>query len=164
MLSAILSCDMCLKQPGSNIMYHRRPLRLHQQPVLSSPALVSTSRPGLRTSCSRQKSKRSQNTVVCASTPQAFDTGGRGKGRLPTQGESVVLGPGSPETMLQDLDGPPADIDYLAVSCCAPQDLKSSLITSCNTTCRSSLLYSKVAQRILDSLALETWGFCTKTS
>ena len=126
MLSATLSCDMCLKQPSNNIMYQRRPLRLHQQPVLSSPALMSTSRHSLRTSCTRENSKRHQNTVACATRPQAFDTGGRGKGRLPTQGESVVLGPGSPETMLQDLDGPPADIDYLAVSYCAPQELKCS--------------------------------------
>ena len=48
--------------------------------------------------------------------PQAFDTGRGDKGRLPTQGESVVRGGGGSETLLQELPKPPADIDYLAVS------------------------------------------------
>ena len=104
-------------RPRGNAMCYRRPLRqAHQQHISSASKAIAceSSRPVTFV----HQSRRRQGHVACASGPQAFDTGGRGNIRLPTQGESVVLGPGGSDTMLQDLPGPPADIDYLAVSHC----------------------------------------------
>ncbi|KAL0043742.1 hypothetical protein WJX82_005311 [Trebouxia sp. C0006] len=90
-------------------MLCRQPLRQH---IASDRSPISSAWP-------RQTRKKHFSTTaactVCYSsnTPKAFDTG-RGKIRLPTQGESVVQGSGGPDTMLQELPKPPADIDYLA--------------------------------------------------
>ncbi|DBB08051.1 TPA: hypothetical protein ACH3X3_008255 [Trebouxia sp. C0006] len=92
-----------------NPMLCRQPLRQH---IASDRSPISSAWP-------RQTRKKHFSTTaactVCYSsnTPKAFDTG-RGKIRLPTQGESVVQGSGGPDTMLQELPKPPADIDYLA--------------------------------------------------
>ncbi len=97
-----------------NPMLCRRSLR-HQTTCCKSPSVSRSS----RRARAEHVSASAENVpgAVChsANSPQAFDTG-RNKGRLPTQGESVVLGSGGSETMLQELPKPPADIDYLAVS------------------------------------------------
>ena len=96
-------------QQTYNPMLYRQPLRQH---IASDRSSISSARP-------RQTRKKQFSTTACtvcysSNDPQAFDTG-RGKIRLPTQGESVVQGSGGSDTMLQELPKPPADIDYLAV-------------------------------------------------
>ena len=119
----------CNKSPHhSNPMLHRRQLRpLHSHANSENIYSQSATASSLRQSRTHQHRTRERNVVVASCNPQAFDTGGRNKGRLPTQGESVVLGPGGTETMLQDLPKPPADIDYLAVS----QHAATQLLLSC---------------------------------
>lgn len=97
-----------------NPMLCRRALRY---PSISDPrsSSLTPSRQTLQKQLRTPAGNDSRTVCHAADTPQAFDTG-RNKGRLPTQGESVVLGSGGSDTMLQDLPKPPADIDYLAVS------------------------------------------------
>ncbi len=98
-------------QQVHNPMLCRQPLRQH---IASDRSPISFAWP--RQTRKKQFSTTAACIICCSSnTPQAFDTG-RGKIRLPTQGESVVQGSGGSDTMLQELPKPPADIDYLAVS------------------------------------------------
>lgn len=109
------ACDKSLQH--FNPMLHRRHLRPVQSHAVSESKISqSATASSLRQSRCHQRCRWKRTGVLASYSPQAFDTGGRNKGRLPTQGESVVLGPGGTETMLQDLPKPPADIDYLAVS------------------------------------------------
>ena len=147
-----------------NPMLCRQPLRQH---IASDRSPISSAWP-------RQTRKKHFSTTaactVCYSsnTPKAFDTG-RGKIRLPTQGESVVQGSGGPDTMLQELPKPPADIDYLAVranSCSMHSGLCLSVLYASNHVplCRSLLQCSRVAPKTLASLGPETWASCIRIS
>ena len=150
-------------QQTHNPMLCRQPLRQH----------IASDRSPISSAWTRQTRKKQLSTTaactVCYSsnTPQAFDTG-RGKIRLPTQGESVVQGSGGSDTMLQELPKPPADIDYLAVSAnfiaCTGLSLSVLYASKHMTLCRSLLQCSKVAPKTSASLAPETWVSCIKTS
>ena len=153
-------------QSCSNAMLARRAIRMQ---TMNRKALISSPYADLGT----RKQRRVKIACCCSphqtNAPQAFDTGSGDKVRLPTQGESVVRGSGGPETMLQELPKPPADIDYLAVSphhfVFHGQTLYCSggfQQNQCHPFCRSSLQYSKVVPKILGSLGRAIWGFCTK--
>lgn len=128
-------------------MCHRRaPTSQHRKVNAARPASDTHLRHRLSTSARKKPHRSSMQTSMCSNIPQAFDTGGREKGKLPTQGESVVLGPGGAETMLQERPGPPADIDYLAVSSLAYAHLHAAWLTCLMLLCAAGA-YCSAAER-----------------